>query len=168
MVMSNSEMIEAFLRIGSKVHEDALAEATGVKSDPVNHPSHYTSDPSGVECIEITRHLNFNIGNAFKYVFRAGSKRLSYQDADMAAIEDLEKAIWYIRDESSMRSGPWGVPDRRVLRSMEKVINSRDGEVRAFFGAVYNLYIGMGADGSQLALARGAITNHIAYLKTQQ
>lgn len=61
--------------------------------DPVNHPAHYTSDPSGVECIEITRHRNFNIGNAIKYLWRAGLK-------DSAAVaEDLRKAVWYIEDE---------------------------------------------------------------------
>lgn len=43
-------------------------------NDPVNHPKHYTSDPSGIECIEITRHRNFNIGNAIKYLWRAGLK----------------------------------------------------------------------------------------------
>ena len=42
--------------------------------DQVNNPMHYTSDPSGIECIEITRHRNFNIGNAFKYLWRAGLK----------------------------------------------------------------------------------------------
>lgn len=61
--------------------------------DNVNHPSHYTSDPSGVECIEITRHRNFNIGNAIKYLWRNGLKN------EDAQIEDLEKAIFYIRDE---------------------------------------------------------------------
>jgi hypothetical protein len=61
--------------------------------DPVNHPSHYTSDPSGVECIQITRHRNFNIGNAIKYLWRCGLK-----DRD-ATVQDLEKAIWYIQDE---------------------------------------------------------------------
>jgi hypothetical protein len=61
--------------------------------DPVNHPSHYTSDPSGVECIQITRHRNFNIGNAIKYLWRCGLK-------DQATkVEDLEKAVWYIQDE---------------------------------------------------------------------
>lgn len=68
-------------------------------TDAVNHPSHYTSDPSGVECIEITRHRNFNVGNAIKYLWRAGLK----QDADRAAldkqVEDLKKAVWYITDE---------------------------------------------------------------------
>lgn len=61
--------------------------------DPVNHPAHYTSDPSGIECIEITRHRNFNIGNSIKYLWRAGIKD------DTKQIEDLKKAIWYITDE---------------------------------------------------------------------
>lgn len=62
-------------------------------NDPVNNPAHYTSDPSGVECIEITRHRNFNIGNAIKYLWRAGLKGKATQ------IQDLEKAVWYIQDE---------------------------------------------------------------------
>lgn len=61
--------------------------------DAVNHPVHYTSDPSGVECIDITRHRNFNIGNAFKYLWRSGLK-----DPERH-IDDLRKAIWYIEDE---------------------------------------------------------------------
>lgn len=67
--------------------------AQGKKHDNVNHPKHYTSDPSGVECIEITRHCNFNIGNAIKYLWRAGLK-----DGN-SDIQDLQKAIWYIQDE---------------------------------------------------------------------
>jgi len=59
--------------------------------DPVNHPAHYTSHPSGVEAIDITRHMNFNLGNAVKYVWRAGLKGDS--------IEDLQKARFYIEDE---------------------------------------------------------------------
>jgi hypothetical protein len=61
--------------------------------DQVNHPPHYTADPSGVECIQITRHRNFNIGNAIKYLWRAGLKN------ENTTIEDLEKSIWYIQDE---------------------------------------------------------------------
>jgi len=64
-----------------------------MSKDPVNHPAHYTSDPSGVECIEITRHRNFNIGNAFKYLWRAGLKN------EDTIIQDLRKAIFYIEDE---------------------------------------------------------------------
>lgn len=58
-------------------------------SDMVNHPPHYTSHPSGIECIEITQHLDFCIGNAIKYLWRAGLK-------GEAKVEDMKKAIWYI------------------------------------------------------------------------
>lgn len=68
-------------------------------NDPVNHPSHYTSDPSGVECIEITRHRNFNVGNAFKYLWRAGLKVGPDKSSTEKQVEDLEKAIFYIQDE---------------------------------------------------------------------
>lgn len=59
--------------------------------DVVNHPPHYTNHPSGVECLTITRHMGFNLGNAFKYIWRA--------DLKGNAIEDLEKAAFYINDE---------------------------------------------------------------------
>lgn len=66
--------------------------------DNVNHPKHYTSHPSGVECITITRHYCFDIGNAIKYLWRAGLKKdIAQQDIDKE-IEDLEKSIWYIKD----------------------------------------------------------------------
>ena len=69
------------------------------KSDSVNHPSHYNSHPSGIECIEIARHHNFNIGNTIKYLWRAGLKsEEGMEDADKQ-VEDLNKAIWYIKDE---------------------------------------------------------------------
>ena len=62
-------------------------------NDLVNHPKHYTSHPSGIEAIEVTRHMNFNLGNAVKYIWRAGIK-----DPDKT-IQDLEKAVFYINDE---------------------------------------------------------------------
>lgn len=61
-----------------------------MNNDPVNHPSHYTSDPSGVECIEICRVLPFSLGNAVKYLWRAGKKN--------DELEDIRKAQWYIKD----------------------------------------------------------------------
>lgn len=60
-------------------------------SDLVNNPPHYNSHPSGVECIEITEHMNFNLGNAIKYIWRAGLKG--------DAVEDLKKAAFYIERE---------------------------------------------------------------------
>lgn len=65
----------------------------GMVFDPVNRPKHYTTDPSGIECIQITRHRNFNIGNAIKYLWRAGLKD------ENTTIQDLEKALFYIQDE---------------------------------------------------------------------
>lgn len=59
--------------------------------DPVNHPTHYTTNPSGVECIQVTQHMNFCVGNAMKYLWRAGQK------GDY--VEDLKKAAWYINQE---------------------------------------------------------------------
>lgn len=69
------------------------------KKDNVNHPKHYTSDPSGIECINITRHRNFNVGNAIKYLWRAGLKIDADKSSINKQIEDLEKAVWYIVDE---------------------------------------------------------------------
>lgn len=60
-------------------------------TDPVN-PSHYKDHPSGVECVVIAEHFGFNLGNAIKYIWRAGLK-----SAD--AREDLRKACWYIERE---------------------------------------------------------------------
>ena len=65
------------------------------KEDLVNHPKHYTSHPSGVECIQVTEHMGFNLGNAMKYIWRADEKG--------NAVEDLRKAIWYINREIAKR-----------------------------------------------------------------
>lgn len=79
------KMQQNALRIENIRLEDAKR-----KADMVNHPPHYTEHPSGIECIEITRHMSFNLGNVVKYVWRADLKN---------GIEDLEKAQFYIKDE---------------------------------------------------------------------
>lgn len=63
--------------------------------DLVNHPPHYKAHPSGVECITVTRHMNFNLGNVVKYIWRADNKG--------APLQDLEKAAWYLNDEIERR-----------------------------------------------------------------
>ena len=60
--------------------------------DAVTHPPHYNASPSGVECIEVVRHMTFNVGSAVKYCWRAGLKSSN-------AVEDLRKAVFYINDE---------------------------------------------------------------------
>jgi hypothetical protein len=61
--------------------------------DPVNHPAHYTSHPSGVEAIDITEFMSFCLGNVIKYVMRA--------DYKTDRLEDLQKARWYLEREIS-------------------------------------------------------------------
>lgn len=73
--------------------------AVSPHEDAVNHPAHYTSDPSGVECIQVTRHRNFSIGNAIKYLWRAGLKKDASKADIVKQVEDLNKAIFYIKDE---------------------------------------------------------------------
>jgi hypothetical protein len=59
----------------------------------VNHPSHYNEHPAGIECIDVVEDFSFNLGNAIKYIWRAGLK--AYTDVDT----DLQKALWYIERE---------------------------------------------------------------------
>lgn len=82
-------------RIG-RLDEEPTPVADSVADDPINHPSHYTSHPSGVECIDITEHMGFNLGNVVKYVWRA--------DVKGSAIDDLRKAVWYLEREIARRS----------------------------------------------------------------
>lgn len=69
--------------------EERIAAAP--RADATN-PAHYKAHPSGVECITITRHMGFSLGNAVKYIWRAGLKN---EDP----VADLRKAVWYLEDE---------------------------------------------------------------------
>lgn len=66
-------------------------------TDNIN-PKHYKSHPSGVECITITEHMSFTLGNAMKYIWRADLKN---------GVEDLEKAKWYLEREIQRRSNEY-------------------------------------------------------------
>ena len=85
------------LQASEKMNIEVIAKPKKAKpkADMVNHPPHYTSHPSGVECIQITEHMGFNLGNALKYIWRA--------DLKGSAVEDLEKAIFYINRELEKR-----------------------------------------------------------------
>lgn len=75
--------------------ETELQGQREMAEDSVNHPKHYNSHPSGVECITIARHMNFNLGNVLKYIWRADHKG--------ATLEDLKKARFYLDDEIKKR-----------------------------------------------------------------
>lgn len=63
----------------------------------VNHTSHYNQHPAGIECIDVVEEFNFNLGNAIKYIWRAGLK------SGKTYVEDLQKAVWYINREIERR-----------------------------------------------------------------
>lgn len=70
----------------------AFGDSTKDKgAHPVTSPPHYTGHPSGLQCIDITRHMNFNLGNVFKYIWRHELKG--------NPVEDLRKAKFYLEDE---------------------------------------------------------------------
>jgi len=86
------------VRKGFQSCENVCAKGISVvpaQDDAVNRPRHYTQHPSGVECITVTEHMGFNLGNAVKYIWRA--------DLKGDALEDLKKAEWYIRREITKR-----------------------------------------------------------------
>lgn len=64
-----------------------------IVTEAVDHPKHYNAHPSGIECIDVVRHMNFNLGNVVKYVWRAGEKDPAKH------LEDLKKARWYLDNE---------------------------------------------------------------------
>jgi len=77
--------------------QQAIHGTRHMQAEAVNHPDHYNQHPSGVECITIAEHYNFNLGNVIKYVWRAGLKGDS--------IKDLEKAEFYLKREINLRKG---------------------------------------------------------------
>ena len=91
--------------------------------DKVNHPSHYTwlKNLCGIEVIDITRHMGFNLGNVVKYVLRAGHKsEKGYSNFDKE-IEDLQKAKWYLEDEIKLRSGK-DISDQAQINALKEEI----------------------------------------------
>ena len=92
-IVTDPPALEAYFTSAAVV--EALQGAMEAADPAVDHPTHYTSHPSGVECITITEHMNFCLGNAVKYLWRAGLK----QDA----LEDLKKARWYLDREIARR-----------------------------------------------------------------
>lgn len=87
----NAELIDIFDKDGGFLKRWDASKDT----DNIN-PGHYRDHPSGIECIQITEHMGFNLGNAVKYIWRCDLK------AD--AIEDLKKAQWYIEREIARRT----------------------------------------------------------------
>lgn len=115
-------------RTGAVVDYDC-AVATPAPIDMVNHPPHYTGHPSGIEAIDIGRHLTADWFNAFKYIFRCDLKN---------GRQDVEKALWYAKDgvehKMSVHAPTWGPqPDARLR---EVIVAEADPDKVRFFCSI--------------------------------
>lgn len=112
LVISEPYFAQLSDRVRTRTRLESAAPATGPRPplpqrrphDPVSHPSHYTSHPSGVECVTVTEHMTFNSGNVVKYLWRAGLKDAA------PSVQDLLKALFYLKREVRRQGGdPDGV-----------------------------------------------------------
>ena len=108
--------------------------------DKVNHPSHYTwlKNLCGIEVIDITRHMGFNLGNVVKYVLRAGHKsEKGYSNFDKE-IEDLQKAKWYLEDEIKLRSGK-DISDQAQIHALKEKIALNEQTIAELTDTIHHL-----------------------------
>lgn len=108
--------------------------------DKVNHPSHYTwlKNLCGIEVIDITRHMGFNLGNVVKYVLRAGHKsEKGYSNFDKE-IEDLQKAKWYLEDEIKLRSGK-DISDQAQIHALKEEIALNEQTIAELTDTIHRL-----------------------------
>jgi hypothetical protein len=101
-IIPNKRKIQQYT--GTMEYNEIQGGMANKTNDRVNHPSHYTwlKDLCGIEVIDITRHMDFDLGNATKYILRQGHKSEEGMSDKEKAIEDLKKAIWYIKDKIEM------------------------------------------------------------------
>ena len=83
-----------------------------MENEKINHPAHYMSNPSGIECIDVAEHFCFNLGNVIKYMWRADEKG--------APLDDLKKASWYINREIEKREKECLKTKKRGRRTAKK------------------------------------------------
>ena len=81
--------------------KDNIVDLNEQKTDSVNHPAHYTwlQDLCGIEVIDITRHMNFNLGQVLKYILRLGHKEDNNFTYYEKILSDLHKAEYYLKKE---------------------------------------------------------------------
>lgn len=134
----------------------------------INHPAHYNNHPSGVEVIEVNRHMTGNVAAAFKYVLRRGEKVEHGLSTKQQIIKDLDKALWYLTDQMKMHEAKDTDPkpsylwadagDEALIKMTEHETND---EVAAFM-----LHIGRYCGANSVA-SLGRATQKIQSLKAQ-
>ena len=108
----NKQKLKEQIKHTNDIAEEAMKKWLNAKHDAVNHPSHYTINTPiirvkcecdkvievPIECIDVIRNMPSWKGNAIKYLWREGLKEDAELDIKQKTIQDLEKAIWYIKD----------------------------------------------------------------------
>lgn len=112
----------------------------------VNHPSHYTSHPSGMECIELTRYLPFAVGNCIKYLWRSGIK-----GGQRKRKEDVSKALFYLNDflnnwQGIKSNSKFMMNMARFLRAMASPSIDKRAEDMVIIRMVHAMYLDMESD----------------------
>ena len=122
------------------IDEEYVGGPNPKAEDKVNHPSHYTwlKNLCGIEVIDITRHMGFNLGNVVKYVLRAGHKsEKGYSNFDKE-IEDLQKAKWYLEDEIKLRSGK-DISDQAQIHALKEEIALNEQTIAELTDTIHRL-----------------------------
>lgn len=101
--------------------EKEIIKEIQLMNNKVEHPKHYTSHPSGIECIDIARHYDFCIGNVIKYLWRSGLKQEQGYSSKEKQIEDLKKARFYLDYEIKMLETP--IVTCNNIDELKKVLN---------------------------------------------
>ena len=118
-------------------------------ADMVNEPPHY-KDESGIECIEVTKHMGFLGGNCFKYLYRAGKKG--------STVDDLKKAAWYA--ERAWLMGEI-VPDA-AMDSIVPILKRRSGNIADAMQFIHDDHWAMVEQRIEAEIARLELDDRVA------
>ena len=106
VITDNGNYLSNYTNTQYRSYNPELIKEKISSKEKVNHPSHYTwlKNLCGIEVIDITRHMDFNLGNSIKYILRSGHKKEKGYTDKQKTIEDLKKAVWYLNDEIKLLS----------------------------------------------------------------
>lgn len=166
--MQEHEVINAV--VASRVKTQAFAdipEEDSITHDAVNHPSHYTSHPSGIEAIQITGKLPFALGNAVKYLMRSRYKK--------NRIEDLKKAKWYLEYQAKNWAKVFETYELHlILKQFQRTVMAKsykECEEDRILVRLFNIWthdrLADVNPASELQACIGAITQLVAHLESK-
>ena len=106
-----------------------------IKFDAVHKPKHYNSHPSGIEAKDVTRNFDFPIGNALKYIWRAGNKGDYWEDMNKA----LEYLNWAMSDHHPNEAIYCRKPAVVAIHMQEVIKYETDPNKQKLFGSFVDM-----------------------------